>query len=222
MKIAICLSGYTGYEEKLYSLSTESHTLLDLNIGYEYYKKNVIQDYDVDTYVHSWSVDMKEEILDTYKPKKYTIEKQLGEEVGILNAGYSQWYSRKKSIELMLDSDTIYDWVILSRFDVALDFPFEFEEYDNKEIYLAGEKRSEEVNDLYFMSNMDNMKYISKTFDNLEKFGYNIESQHGGLKGGIHHAVGLYIRKKFNSKLNYLGTDVTNKPDIKMIRGFKK
>ena len=219
MKIALCLSGYTGFDKKLGStVIPEKVNLLDLSVGYSYYKSNVIREYDVDTYIHSWSIDMKKEILDTYKPKKYTIEKQLGEEVGILNCGYSQWYSRKKSIELMLNSGKIYDWVILSRFDVAFKFPFEFEKYDNSLIYLAGEKRDVEVNDVYFMSNMENMKYISNTFQNLKRCGYKIDNKNGANVGGIHHAAGLYIREKFNSKLNYLGTDRGNEANIKMIR----
>ena len=35
--------------------------------------------------------------------------------------GYSQWYSRKKAIELALDAEDKYDWIFVTRFDLIFE-----------------------------------------------------------------------------------------------------
>ena len=220
MKIALCISGYTGFKDKLYNLKVSDEInskLLNLDIGYQFFKKNLIQNYNVDTYIHSWSTDQKNEILEIYNPKEYIIESQKGEEVGIFNAGYSQWYSRKKVLEIAINSGIEYDWIILSRFDIALDFKFNFDLYDNNAIYVPGGARPVAINDVYIMSNLSNMKHIMYVFDNLKNEGYNINNNNGGKHGGIHHAAGQYIRRS-GSEIKILGTDIGSGKNVFMVR----
>jgi hypothetical protein len=217
MKIALCLSGYTGFKGKM------EGDVLDLNIAYKHYESNVIGNYDVDTYIHSWSIDSKNEILETYKPKDYIIEKQLGKEVGILDAGYSQWYAKKKVINLMLNSGVKYDWVVLGRFDVAIMFQLQYEKYDNTGFYAPGERRSNALNDLYFMTNMNNMEYLMDLFDNLGEEGYDVNHKSGTMPGGLHFVLWHYLQKNKDIKIKYLGTDKSKGntvADVQLIRGL--
>ena len=76
MKIALCISGYVGSMKKFH----EGEKLLNhINEGYSYIKKNIIQDYDVDTFLFSFDVNRKNEMLDTYNPVSYEIENQVRE-----------------------------------------------------------------------------------------------------------------------------------------------
>tara|TARA_Y100000401_G_C8299087_1_gene213025 strand:+ start:67 stop:768 length:702 start_codon:yes stop_codon:yes gene_type:complete len=231
MKIAFCLSGYTGAVSRIPNATVENNTSsegykkqlstlksLDLDVAYELFQKNVIQDYDVDTFIHSWSVDKKDDILKKYKPKDYIIEPQRGKEDGILDNIYSVWYSRKKVLELAFNSKVKYDWFLLTRFDLGFYFPLLFDTYDNRNVILAGEGRSIEVNDVYFLTNRENMKVISKMFDSLKNFGYRTDSKHGSHPGGVHHTVGLYIRRNCSGELVYEGSDRGGNPTIKLIR----
>jgi len=212
MKIALCMSGYIGYmnQFKVGSVDSQDSKPLPIGIGYESLEKYFIQDKDVDTYIHSWDVEREDEILKTYKPKKYVIEKQKGEDDGILDSRYSQWYSKCEALRLALNSEVEYDWYMVTRFDVAFGINFDFDNLDNNNLYIAGEQRPTEMNDVYFLSGAEMMRHISEFFD----YGlgdYTVGNQIGHNKGGAHYEIGKYCREyleKSKGKVNYIGSDV--------------
>tara|TARA_B110000114_G_scaffold185225_1_gene231380 strand:- start:1884 stop:2681 length:798 start_codon:yes stop_codon:yes gene_type:complete len=74
MKIAICFYGLVG------SVSDKNGVgrLLDPKIAYDYYKKNIFnKNDDVDIFIHSYSVETKQKLIDLYNPVDYTIENQV-------------------------------------------------------------------------------------------------------------------------------------------------
>ncbi|AQL29800.1 MULTISPECIES: hypothetical protein [unclassified Prochlorococcus] len=73
MKIAVCLFGLTGGSKGSNGEGRE----LNLNKSYKNYKKMIFKDLDIDFFAHSWSVNMKEKIINTYKPKSIFVEQQL-------------------------------------------------------------------------------------------------------------------------------------------------
>ena len=73
MKIAVCLFGLTGGSKGSNGKGRE----LNLNKSYKNYKKMIFKDLDIDFFAHSWSVNMKEKIINTYKPKSILLEEQL-------------------------------------------------------------------------------------------------------------------------------------------------
>ena len=73
MRIAICFYGLVGSKDKKYGKGT----LLDPQVCYNYYKKNVFfNDHELDIFIHSQSYESKDKILKVYNPKLYLIEKQ--------------------------------------------------------------------------------------------------------------------------------------------------
>ena len=73
MRIAFCLVGIVGYVEKY-----GSGKPIDPNVAHEYNKKHIFDVNDnVDVFIHSWSTEFREEILNLYKPKKHIIEEQI-------------------------------------------------------------------------------------------------------------------------------------------------
>lgn len=135
-KIALCLSGQPRSFEK----------------GYEYHKRNLLDHYDVDVFIHAWESDGLEEYAKLYNPVAMMIEKSL---VGNFDEQYTNTpnaerhpprftvamlHSIYKSCELKttheLISKTVYDWVIKSRSDYALNVVIPFNELDNTKLYI--------------------------------------------------------------------------------------
>jgi len=74
MKIAICFFGLAG------SVSDKNGNgiPLDPSIAYKYYKENIFDKNDeVDIFIHSCSLSVKERLIELYKPKKFIIERQV-------------------------------------------------------------------------------------------------------------------------------------------------
>ena len=71
MKIAICLSGK-------FSGKNDRGDIQGFHKSYEYLKKNIIDDNDVDVFIHGWDDDEKtsKELIETIQPKNYLLEKQ--------------------------------------------------------------------------------------------------------------------------------------------------
>ena len=83
MKVALCLFGNVGIKQNAalrswnYDVKLESemaHT--DPKIAYKYYVKNLLNKYDVDIFMHSWSTNFLKELVNLYNPKDHIIEKQ--------------------------------------------------------------------------------------------------------------------------------------------------
>lgn len=135
MKIALCLHGYfanaEGFEE-----SFKAH---------KYLKRKVLDDNDVDVFIHSWDLENEKKVLSLYNPKDYKFEEQkdfIDEEKKIdfscdkvgndFKSPYknntvfrtlSFLYSRMMSVHIMTEyekqNNFIYDCVILCRFDIS-------------------------------------------------------------------------------------------------------
>ena len=61
MKIALCFTGQARSFQK----------------GFEYYKKNLLDVYDVDVYIHTWQFDGEKELENLYKPLRMLTEETL-------------------------------------------------------------------------------------------------------------------------------------------------
>jgi hypothetical protein len=73
MKVALCFNGLVG--GKIGKNGKGEN--FDPKTAYKYYKKHILDvNDDVDIFIHSWSVDEKDRLLELYKPKKWIIEKQ--------------------------------------------------------------------------------------------------------------------------------------------------
>jgi hypothetical protein len=129
VKIAVCLYGLAGDEVS----STSGIITVEPSRSYRNYMEVLFQGYDVDFFLHSWSVDSKDILLDLYKPKSSIIENQIDfsghslEEYSLKHLetykkifateenihsflseryifnSHSRWYSTSKSLEIMND-----------------------------------------------------------------------------------------------------------------------
>lgn len=72
MKIAICFYGLVGSKVD----KNGSGSNLDPSIAYNLNYNNLILGNDVDVFIHSWSSECKEQLLEYYQPKLFIIEDQ--------------------------------------------------------------------------------------------------------------------------------------------------
>lgn len=140
MKIAVCISGQPRAYDK----------------GYEYLKKNLLDHYDVDIFIHTWKnkVYGTKKVIDLYNPVDYLVEDFNIFDRASLNKKYTNtpnpevfppsnavfaYYSIFQSCLLKTKNETktqAYDWVIKTRFDYALNGQIPFSTIDKTKIYI--------------------------------------------------------------------------------------
>jgi hypothetical protein len=186
MKIALCFAGQARSFEK----------------GFEYYKRNLLNHYDVDVYIHSWKINEQQKIIDLYQPLEYCFEDPPFTDANSRYThtpdatkypprnNYLQFYSINKVKELICENIR-YDWIIRSRMDYALNTVIPFAELDKNKLYIPNCRMVPERdfgNDQFAFSSQENMfKYMS-TFKNIDKY-YNSGVQFVGeelMKANLH------------------------------------
>jgi hypothetical protein len=172
MKIALCFSGQTRSFEK----------------GYEYFKRNLLDHYDVDVYIHSWKRTATEGVScvnGLYKPKDYLFEDKLMCDYDSIYTRtpdavkhpprftYSMFYSKNEVLKLI---DGQYDWVISTRTDYALNVVIPFSELNNSKLYIPNCRMVPERdfgNDQFAFSSQKNMKKYMSTFERIDEYYEN-------------------------------------------------
>jgi hypothetical protein len=169
MKIALCFSGQAR----------------SVKSGYEYYKKNLLDKYDVDVYFHTWQCDEIKLFRELYKPVHYFHEKPLTNDADTRytrtpNAQkypprftYSMFYSMSRVNQILKNTNIDYDWVIRSRTDYALNVQIHFEELDKTKLYIPNCRMVPERdfgNDQFAFGSLDTMVKYMSTFDNIDKY----------------------------------------------------
>lgn len=125
MKIALCLHGYFN--------SSVDHTSFGLD-GYGHIKKHILDDNNVDVFIHSWDTTNEELIRNLYKPKLAKFEPQKDFTDIIVERGLdklrgsprspqsvlSHLYSVTEVVSLVYaQHESQYDIVIKARFDLG-------------------------------------------------------------------------------------------------------
>jgi hypothetical protein len=138
MKIAVCISG----QPRAYAQ------------GYEYMKRNLLDKYDCDIFIHTWKnkVYNIDNVISLYKPKLHEVENPYEKDVfdhlfpntpnakgWPPTATVSMFYSMFKSLTLKAEYEIEsgkYDWVVKTRFDYAINGVIPFEQLDRNRLYI--------------------------------------------------------------------------------------
>lgn len=72
MKIALCISGILGGASGRNGVGGTIHP----SVGFDFWNHAIIDKWDTDVFIHSWSTEAKNSITNLYKPKKCIIEPQ--------------------------------------------------------------------------------------------------------------------------------------------------
>tara|TARA_Y100001972_G_scaffold18773_2_gene21486 strand:+ start:929 stop:1624 length:696 start_codon:yes stop_codon:yes gene_type:complete len=219
MKVALCLSGIVGTKQKF-----GKGCDLDYSIGYEYLKDAIIKNADVDIFIHSWSIAHRDGLCKLYNPVDCIFEKQV--DFGYSNpksfATLSQAYTRKTSVRLALNyeikNNFKYDFIVLTRFDLAWFKKINFKELNKDKIYAAGPEAYGKINDLFFIANSSNMEILTNCYDKLPMLE-NLNS----FDPSFHRAVWKHLN---NSNLLPITKYIFNRPwgssrwigDVRLLR----
>ena len=178
-KIALCLSGQPRSVE----------------LAFPYVKNNILGGNDVTVFTFSWGKD-NQNILDLYKPASSIVREQ-----NVIPdfsqytrfpppqpnwkvkdpklSTWSQLYAIAECNELKKqyekENNMVFDWVIRSRFDFAINTYIPFEVLDNSKLYIPNCRMTPERdfgNDQFAFSSSENMDNYSRCFYHINDF-YN-------------------------------------------------
>lgn len=195
MKIAILMHGMAGNTDK-YGTGKS----VDTTLSYNHAKKHILDinnDCEIDFFMHCWSPEQKENLLNLYKPKAELFEKQIifdfeyavgnvngpggesnrwvdGKFKGVDNLRFhslfSRWYSAKIANNLKSEyekqNNFTYDFVMLTRYDLAYVVDFVFRNFDKNKFYaIPPIDVNHGIQDLWFISNSKSMNTFCGMFD---------------------------------------------------------
>lgn len=138
MKIAVCISG----QPRAYAQ------------GYEYMKRNLLDKYDCDIFIHTWhnKVYRSDDVIELYKPVDFLVENTLSKSfydskfTNTPNAAgwpphatVSMFYSMFQSLFLKTKHELLfskYDWIVKTRFDYAINGVIPFDQLDINKLYI--------------------------------------------------------------------------------------
>jgi hypothetical protein len=204
MKVALCLQGLVGSVKGKHCHNAEGSDIV-IDISSKHNKEHVIDVNDqVDVFLHSWNVNKKDKLVETYNPKDHLFQEQIIFDVPPDIAGkparkqahYSRWYSFQKVLELVKNSDVEYDWVLVQRFDLCWNINLDFSKF-NKDILYVGDcyvKADLGLSDRWFFGSPENMFKMGEMYDKIPEYMRNdlvgVE-QYGGISSHIlcHHHI---------------------------------
>src|SRR3989344_6075044 len=234
-RVAICLFGLVGgIKGKTRESSLSSQEVLEL--GFKHYDEHFFKkNKNIDVFVHTWSTELEQPILTLYKPRKSIFEKQKQFEMSDQMEGteqrkfvhYSMTYSIKKVVELKAayekEQGITYDFVFLSRFDIAWDEDFTFSHFDPQYFYAA--KFYSQFHrfiplyvpigypytgigmaDLWFFSNSPTMDIFSTLYDHLEEYAQPGKCPTTKFGVSFHNLASYHLLQKgLAQKLRFYG-----------------
>ena len=192
MRVAFCLVGIVGSVQGKYGLDGTTNSTkglpVDFRIGHHFHKKHIFDHNDVDVFIHSWSDEFKDQLLDLYQPKKYIIQEQIDfkQNTHRMNSICSRWYSTATSVNLKkqyeIENNFVYDMVMLYRFDHIFRTNLIFSEFDPELFYIPHRddciggvckcETTKRYYDVWFFSKSSNIDKFSGLYENLGKTGF--------------------------------------------------
>ncbi len=173
MRIALCFCGLVGGADgndgKGFTLSPETAAY--------YYKRNIIDNNShVDVFIHSWSIDEKDELLDIYKPKKFLIEKQ--KTFHPWKIFLKQFLHPIPILKLFFNGNwNVFSWIY------NLSIRAQSRWYSSKKVIELSIKYQQENNfeyDLIFVTRMDVVFFEKINFTNFDKNKFYVPIRNKG------------------------------------------
>jgi len=178
LKLALCLSG-------------QARGLFQAK---NYIKKNLLDIYNVDVFCHTWKppggitqMKMYEDINFLYDPIYLAYDMPLpattNSDMFVPNASHpanfctSMFYSIYKANDLRIRhqvlNDVKYDFVIRSRFDLALNKVIDFSSLEKGKVYISKDTDGPNplLNDQFAIADPDTMNVYASTYLNLRRLG---------------------------------------------------
>ena len=172
LRLALCLSGQARSYKK----------------AHEYIKRNLLDQYQVDVFAHTWRpntsrVSLYENIKSIYDPVNFVMDENLPQEtnsdIPVPNASHpanfctSMFFSIYRANDMCVRYRTLnnkkYDYVIRSRYDIALNKVIDFASLNSGVLYTSKDTEDSNplLNDQFAIADPETMNLYSSTFLNL-------------------------------------------------------
>jgi len=226
MKIALCLHGLVGTDDKYGA----GEKIINYKIGLDHFKRHVFDVNDeVDVFFHTWSEDYEQKLIDAYSPIAHIAEKQPFYDDNLRKqAIYCRWNSANQVLNLVEESGNEYDFILLTRFDIAFLVDFDFSKYDKSKFYAQGPAGPKTngvnlINDLWFFSNQDNMLKFCDIYNVLNDKDYqvHIDSNHELARKHL-DLIGLNDKLEYVFKREWTGAAGKLNSDTPLVRWHYK
>lgn len=185
MKIAFGLHGIVGGIGGKYGAGDSKKAL---ELGYDHYKKYILDHNDCDVFCHTATLDRGDEILNLYNPVKYKFIKQpdflvpadghTGDNEKRIQAHYHKWFSHKHVSELRKEYEketgVKYDMMYIGRYDLAWNTIVDFSTFDPNKFWLGHWNRLGGIsNPTWYKKRLkENLPLIK---DNKWIYNYNVD-----------------------------------------------
>ena len=138
MKAALCLYGKVGGGKGKDGLGRR----IDFIKCFESFREHVISVNDCDVFMHCWDTDIRDKLIDLYRPVSNLFENQIiFDEDPNKNRIFSRWYSTKQSVMLKnlheRKNKVTYKWVMIARYDLLFFTDIDFSLLEPGYFYAA-------------------------------------------------------------------------------------
>ena len=138
MKVALCLHGLVGGSKG----KNGKGSTLDVKKLYQSLKSNLLNNNDIDIFIHTWSLESQTNLELFYKPKLSLYQKRVQFDIeNEKNNIFSRFFSANKALELKNQyekhTNIEFDYVMLSRIDLLWFSPLLFHQYDSRFFYAS-------------------------------------------------------------------------------------
>lgn len=140
--------------------------------------------YQFDFFLHSWNKDLSEELLNLYNPKKYLFEDNtlytdtINQKLQLANSNnfrqVSQFLSLYKGCELIEeyanDSNSVYDLIIVYRFDLLLWKDMILDQYNPNNLCVncyVNRDGEDGLGDFHIVTGFDHMHTLKSIYDSI-------------------------------------------------------
>lgn len=208
----------------------------DIDICFKTIKHNILDIYpDHDIFMHSWSIDFKDKLVEMYNPKSYLFEKQenfgyTGDMASLSNEGngqafrtISKYTSLERANKLRIDYEKInniqYDWILVLRYDLIFFTKLNLEKYDNSIFYICNEPNWE--NDIHRLKMIHDIIFLAAPI-NMNKFCSLAEdfrnNKHKEQLHSIHHTGYSKLIEVMNNDISKIKYGFNRYIDIEIYR----
>ena len=208
-KVAVCLKGAVSKKGTTHERFYEKNDLYRNGEYIDYvmvrdsiYKHIVMSNpnFDFDFFLHGWNLDLENHLTELYNPKKVLFENNSNYNEVISSVidnqsdfgGVSGGLSLKKSLELKeiyeIESNKVYDYVVIYRYDVLLWKDIKLHNYElNNYIYVNGWDGSCNADFHFIMSNNNSYKF-KYLYDSVKLYN-NTHRFHHWIRHYIQHIM---------------------------------
>lgn len=218
MKVALCLSGTLGgVKGKAGEKSGGAERVL--NLAYPHFKQHILDVNDVDVFIHSWDTELEDEIRELYKPKVSVFEEQKIFEIPShlentqrVQNHFSRWYSVRQAVWFQKffgeQFDTSYDFVMVTRPDLAWKVDVDFSQFDPRKFYVANwfqhhtsepmgfpnGQYNRSLQDCWFFGNKYDMDAFAEIYHEIPRYTKD-NKELSGYKGISNHRLAYHKLK---------------------------